>query len=153
MLLSQEIDTLRVYQNDTLVFKKALVLNHRDKSEHIISYDLINPIDKTYYVIYNDKKQLVKEGMYTSNYTYESIQYGGGFYNVKYYYYNNQGKLRAIAYLEDGRHLKTEHYKGQNELQKIRYIDKKTELPVKMEFYKNNKLKRIKVLTNYYVNG
>ncbi|MFT5820456.1 MAG: hypothetical protein ACI8ZM_001698 [Crocinitomix sp.] len=115
---SQSIDTLRVYQNDTLVFNSTFSWNNY-KCWHIspfrrlppfsIHYEIINPKDSTYYFIYNEQEQLVKEGMYSSK-CFEGETYGD-FYKCKYYYYDDKGRLAKIHYREDGHRDKGEYYK------------------------------------------
>lgn len=123
-LNSQQLDTLTVYQNDTLVFDTNVSWIQRpcQKPEWQISYKLKSPKDSTYYFIYSDKGQLVEEGLYTSKYSIDDKEYSG-FYNSKLYYYKDNGKLSRIYYQEDGRN-------------------------VKIEFYKRGKLKEIKIIQN-----
>lgn len=68
-------DTLWVSQNDTAVFRRIETMVHHpcSKPKSAVLYELINPKDGVYYLIYNDKKQLVMEGMYTAKYTYEGV--------------------------------------------------------------------------------
>ena len=154
IIFSQNVDTLRVSQNDTIFFIKIGYISHRpcSKAKIVTSYRLRNPKNSVYYYIYNDKKQLVKEGKYTSQYIYEDVKYDGGFYNLKYYNYRKNGSLSSIHYQKDGRNAKTEYYSRKNKLKRIRYIDKKTDTPTKTEYYKNNKLKETRVFTNFYAN-
>ena len=115
---SQSVDTLRVYQNDTLTFKSTLSENritcwHVDPFNRIprfsIHYEIINPMDSSYYLIYNEERQLVKEGLFTSRYI-EGETYGD-FYNCRFYDYDNKGRLVRIYYREDGDNDRAEHYK------------------------------------------
>lgn len=134
-----EIDTLWVSQNDTSVFKQEEVIGSRPCSnpERQVIYELINPKDSAYYFIYNDLQQLVIEGEYTSEYTYEGATYKqGNFYNSKNYSYNENGDLVAIHYQEDGRYVKTELFDSKKRLTEIRYIDKKSQDTKKIEIYK-----------------
>lgn len=143
---SQEIDTLRVYQNDSLVFKKMdlPVVRPCSKPRIETSYKLIHPKNNTYYFIYNDKAQLIKEGVYTSKHIYQGVEYGGNFYNSKYYSYNRNGSY-TIHYQEDGRNSKTEYYNRKNEILKTIYFDKKSQTPTKIEYYKKGKVKETEV--------
>ena len=151
---SEAIDTLRIFQNDTILFVRIGYIMKRpcSKPESGISYRLRNPKNNVYYYIYNANKQLVKEGQYTSHYSYEGKNYEGGFYNMKYYYYRKNGSLQLVHYQKDGRNFKTEFYNSRHKLKKITYSDKKTETPTKTEFYKKNKLVKTRVYTNYYAN-
>ncbi len=152
--VSEAIDTLRVYQNDTTMFTKIDYITHRPCSnpEMGTSYRLKKPENNVYYYIYNEKQQLVNEGQYTSHYTYKGVEYEGGFYNIKYFTYRKNGSLHTVHYQEDGRNSKIEFYSRRSKLKKIRYLDKETETPTKTEFYKKNKLKKTRVYTNYYAN-
>ncbi len=111
-LFSQEVDTLTVSQNDTLVFNINVSWIQRpcQKPKWNTSYKLKAPKDSTYYLIFNDTGQLVEEGLYTSKYTIDNKHYSG-FYNSKYYYYKDNGKLSRVYYQKNGRNVKTEYYK------------------------------------------
>lgn len=148
----REIDTLRVSQNDVSVFKREEEMINRPctNPELIVRYELIHPKDRAYYLIYNNKKQLVMEGKYSSEYTYEGITYKrGDFYNSKRYSYTKSGSLDVIHYMEDGRNLKTEYYDSKQRLTKITYLDKKSEGITKIEIYKNGQLKETRVYTSF----
>lgn len=147
-----DTDTLWVSQNDSTVFKKEELPMRRPESnpELYINYELIEPKDNAYYFIYNDKKQLIKEGKYTSQYTYEGIIYKqGDFYNTKNYTYKRNGNLETIHYQEDGRNLKTEYFDGEKRLTKIRYLNKKSSDIEKIEIYKNGKLKETRIYKGF----
>ena len=152
--VSEAVDTLRVYQNDPILFLLLTTIISRpcSKPKGTVSYKLRNPKNNVYYYIYNDKKQLVKEGKYTLHYSYEGVNYKGGFYNLKYYYYRKNGSLQTVHYQEDGRNSKTELYNKNHKLKQITYIDKKTETPTKMEYYRQKKKKKTRFFTNYYAN-
>ncbi len=151
---SQKTDTLRVYQNDSSVFNQMDLIQHRPCSKPVVEtqYRLIEPKDNTYYYIYNDKKLLVKEGEYTKYYVVDGVKYAAGFYNVKYLFYKKNKELSVINYQEDGRNTKSEFYTGKNEIKSIRYYDKNSGEVVKLELYKNNKLKETRMVTNFYAN-
>lgn len=73
--VAQNTDTLRVSQSDTTVFEKKIFparLHYSPipfanlfESRFRTSYELINPQNGAYYFIYDNKKQLIKEGLYT----------------------------------------------------------------------------------------
>ncbi|MGE8554218.1 MAG: hypothetical protein ACN6OB_09865 [Chryseobacterium jejuense] len=149
---SHDIDTLKVYQNDTAVFRKEeMIVKHPEaKPKLTVRYELINPKDGAYYFIYNEKKQLVKEGEYTAQYKYEGITYDqGDFYNSKTYFYKENGNLETIHYQEDGRNLKTEFFDRDKQLTKIRYFHKKTSDTDKIEVYKKEKLKETRIYKGF----
>lgn len=148
-----ERDTLRVFQNDPSVFKKTEDIITRPCSNPeptTIRYELINPKDNAYYLIYNDKKQLVLEGVYTPQYTYEGILYNkGDFYNSKTYSYTKNGNLDTVHYMEDGRNLKTEYFDTKIQLTKIRYLNKKSGELSRIELYKNGQLKETRTYVSF----
>lgn len=148
-----ERDTLRVFQNDPSVFKKTEDIITRPCSNPeptTIRYELINPQDNAYYLIYNDKKQLVLEGVYTAQYTYEGILYNkGDFYNSKTYSYTKNGNLDTVHYMEDGRNLKTEYFDTKIQLTKIRYLNKKSGELSRIELYKNGQLKETRTYVSF----
>ena len=154
---SSEIDTLWVSQNDTTVYKKEEVMIHRPCSnpEFSIRYELINPKVNSYYFIYNEQQQLVLEGKYTKEYTYEgATEKLGNFYNSKSYSYKSNGKLKAIHYMEDGRNSKLELYDRKKSLKEIIYYDKKSSDKTKIEIYDNGQLEETRIYTsfdNYYI--
>ena len=150
----QKIDTLKVYQNDELAFERIDYLAHRpcSKPKAAIRYKQLNPKDSTYYFIYNDKKKLLKEGLYTIKYPDKKTEDKGALYDSKYYYYKKNGDVVAIHYQEDGRNVKTEFYGSKNKLKKIRYIDKVSATPTKDEIYKNNTLIETRYFTSFYAN-
>lgn len=112
LAFSQEVDTLVVYQNDTTLFEARLIPTRPCSKPRLeFAYELKNPKDSTYYLIYNEKGQLVKEGLYTAKYVIDGIEQSG-FYNSKYYYYKRNGKLSQIFYQKDGRNDRTEYYKS-----------------------------------------
>ena len=151
-----EIDTLWVSQNDSTVFRQEEVMIHRPCSnpEFSIRYELINPKVNSYYFIYNEQQQLVLEGKYTKEYTYEgATEKLGNFYNSKSYSYKSNGKLKAIHYMEDGRNSKLELYDRKKRLKEITYYDKKSSDKTKIEIYDNGQLEETRIYTsfdNYY---
>ena len=151
---SQKIDTLKVYQNDELAFERIDYMAHRpcSKPKAATRYKQLNPKDSTYYIIYNDKKQLIKEGLFTIKYPDKEDEYKGAMYNSKSYYYKNNGDLVVIHYQEDGRNVKTAFYGSKNKLKKIRYIDKISATPTKDEIYKNNTLIETRYFISFYAN-
>ncbi|WP_347217795.1 hypothetical protein [Chryseobacterium sp.] len=149
---SYNTDTLKVDQNDPAVFKKEeLVMKYPESRPKLTThYELLNPKDGAYYCIYNDKKQLVKEGKYSAQYTYEGITYDqGGFYNSKTYLYKKNGNLETIHYQEDGRNLKTEFFNSEKQLTKIKYFNKKSSDTDKIEIYKRGKLKEARIYKSF----
>lgn len=153
---SKIIDTLWVSQNDSKVFlqKEVMSGNPEQRPEPITIYELISPIDGAYYYIYDNEGKLFMEGRYNSEYTYEDQVYKqGNFYNSKSYRYRDNGKLRSVHYMEDGRNVKTESYNRKEQLDEVRYIDKKSETTTKVEIYENGEVKKTRVYTsfdNYY---
>lgn len=150
--LSTEIDTVRVFQNDSNVFNKVITFVTRPCSKPQLAtfYELIEPKDGVYYFIYNEKKQLIKEGKYTASYTYEGrINENGGFYDSKSYNYKKNGKLNFIHYQEEGRNLKTEYFDSKKRIKGIRYLDKKSGDTSKIEIYKKGKLKETRVYKSF----
>lgn len=153
---SKIIDTLWVSQNDSTVFKREefLTRNHHQTPKFETRYELRDPKNGVYYFIHNNTGQLIMEGRYDSEFTYEgNLSKQGNFYNSKSYYYKKNGKLSTIHYMEDGRNLKTEHYDRKKRLTKIRYIDKKSGNTRKIEMYANGILDETRVYTsfdNYY---
>lgn len=146
-------DTLWVSQNDTLMFEKEKIIITRPCSKPELStiYNLLAPISNAYYFIYNEKQQLIKEGKYTFEYTYQgATKKTGNFYNSKDYYYNRNGCLNIIHYMVNGRSYKTEHYDRKKRLKEIRYFDKKSSDTEKIEIYKNGILKETRVYTSFY---
>lgn len=116
-------DTLRVYQNDPLVFNKVVSMNSykcwhispfRRLPLYLIRYELIDPKDSTYYFIYNEEQQLVEEGVNTSR-IIDSVEYKDLFDSINYRYH--KGKLHLIDYTEDGHWVKREFY---NRIGKLR---------------------------------
>lgn len=148
----QVTDTLRIFQDDPAVFKKEqIMVKYPDRyPKPAVRYELMNPKDGAYYLMYNDKKQLMKEGKYTSTYKYAGITYEqGGFYNPKTYFYKKNGNLETIHYQEDGRNFKTEFFDRNKQLVKIKYFNKKTSDTEKIEIYKNGKLKETRIYTAF----
>lgn len=150
IIYCQNIDTLDVRQNDTCVFKKINFISTRPcrNPEFTTRYDLKKPLDNTYYIIRNDKNQIIKKGTYKKENIIGDTT-SSGFYDLKYFYYKNN-KLITIYYTEEGRHSKTEFYDGRDMLESISYFNKKTTEGEKVEFYKNNKLVETKYYTHYY---
>lgn len=145
-------DTLWVSQNDSTVFKKKEAMLHRPcaNPELSVQYELINPKNGAYYLIYNTKKQLIMEGIYSAQYTYEGQTYKqGNFYNAKRYSYKKNGNIATIHYQEDGRNIKTEHFDSKKRLTKIKYFDKKSSNTEKIELYKKGALKETRVYTGF----
>lgn len=153
---SKVIDTLWVSQNDSKVFlqKEVMSGNPGQRPEPVTIYELKAPVDSAYYYIYDNEGKLFMEGRYDSEYTYEGITTDqGNFYNSKSYRYRDNGKLRSVHYMEDGRNLKTESYNRKEQLDEVRYIDKKSETTTKVEIYENGEVKKTRVYTsfdNYY---
>lgn len=112
MLHASEVDTLRVYQNDESQFQKELNWIHRpcQKPRFEERHVLINPKDSTYYFIYDEKNNLVEEGLYTAAYMIDGQVYSG-FLNAKYYTYRSFRRLSHVRYVKDGRNVKTEAYR------------------------------------------
>ncbi|QXP58555.1 hypothetical protein [Olleya sp. HaHaR_3_96] len=139
---SQTKDTLIVFQNDPLVFEKLELMSHRpcSKPRLEIHYKLIKPKNNTYYFIYNDKNQLVKEGTYTAKYSHEGIDYNGAFYDINYYFYRKNGNLKTVHTQKNGRNSTTEFYGRNNRLKMISYFDEKSGNLVKDVIYKKNKV-------------
>ncbi len=148
-----EVDTLWVSQIDSTVFKREEVIQRRS-GRLVTAYELIAPKIDTYYFIYNEKKQLISEGKYTKEYTYEGApSKSGNFYNTKTYDYKNNGKLNTIHYTKDGRNFKVESYDRHRRLTEITYRELKSGDVEKVEFYSNGKLKKTRIYTsfnNYY---
>lgn len=147
-----DTDTLWVSQNDSTVFRKEEVMvKHPDSYPKLsVRYILINPKDGAYYFIYNDNQQLIEEGKYTAQYTYEGITYhDGNFYNLKSYSYKKNGNLRTKHYQEDGRNLKTEFFNNDRQLTEIKYFDKKSSGIEKVEIYKKGKLKETRIYKSF----
>jgi len=145
-------DTLWVFQNDTTVFRKReLMQTHPcSKPELITSYDLIAPIDKAYYFIYNEQQQLITEGQYTYQYIYSgSTEKIGNFYDSKDYYYTRNKRLDAIHYTAAGRNHKTEYFDKKEKLKRIRYFDKNSSDIAKIEVYKKGVLKETRIYTSF----
>ena len=153
---SKIIDTVWVSQNDSTVFKREEVLtrNHHQTPKFETRYELKDPKNGVYYFIHNNIGQLIMEGRYDSEFTYEgNLSKQGNFYNSKSYYYKKNGDLTTIHYMEDGRNLKTEHYDRKKRLTKIRYLDKKSGSTTKIEIYDDGILDETRVYTsfdNYY---
>ena len=147
-----DVDTLWISQNDSTAFRKEELLIHRPDRypEFSVRYVLLNPKDGAYYFIYNDKKQLVEEGKYSAQYTYEGITYDqGNFYNLKRFSYKKNGHLQTIHYQEDGRNLKTEFFAGDGQLTQIKYFNKKSSDIDKVEIYRNGKLKETRIYKGF----
>ena len=147
-----DTDTLWVSENDSTVFRAEEVMMRRpdQRQEPSVQYELIHPENNAYYFIYNDKKQLVKEGKYAAEYTYEGQTYKqGGFYNLKNFEYKKNGDLKTIHYQEDGRNLKTEIFDSEKRLTKIIFFNKKSSDIEKIEIYKKGKLKETRIYTGF----
>ncbi|RKE88395.1 hypothetical protein [Epilithonimonas arachidiradicis] len=153
---SKIIDTLWVSQNDSIVFnqKEIMIGNPGQTPEPVTIYELKRPKDGVYYYIYDNEGKLFMEGRYDAQYTYEGhTTKQGDFYNSKTYRYRDNGKLRSVHYMEDGRNVKTELYNRKEQLDEVRYIDKKSETTTKVEIYENGEVKKTRVYTsfdNYY---
>lgn len=119
-VLSQGVDTLVVYQNDTTVFDitGSFVQWPCSKPEFHISYDLKDPKDSTFYIIYNDEEQLVEEGIYSSR-LIGGVEYSD-FFDSKYYHYHKNGKLYIVYFKEDGRTVKAEFYNKRGKFKKVK---------------------------------
>jgi hypothetical protein len=150
------LDTLWVSQNDTSVFRQEEVIISRPCSnpEFDVRYELLKPINDAYYFIYNNKKQLIEEGKYTNEYTYEGQTYKrGDFYNLKRYSYKSNGNLELIHYTEDGRNNKIEFFDSKKRLTEVTYFDKKSSNKTKVEIYNKGELEETHIYTsfdNYY---
>ena len=150
------LDTVWVSQNDTTVFRKEEVMITRPCSnpELSIRYELLKPRNEAYYFIYNGSRQLIKEGKYTSEYTYEGLTYKkGDFYNLKSYFYESNGNLKSIHYVEDGRNNKIEFFDSEKRLKEVTYFDKKSSNKTKVEIYDDGELEETHIYTsfdNYY---
>ncbi len=149
-LLFSQVDTLSVFQADTLVFNKKEVIIHRPCSNPELSvyYELKSPKENVYYFVYNPKKQLIKEGVVVFKKDEKGNVFKKYFLNKKRYYYKTNGYLDVINH--DG--IKSVYYKGKNEIKSIRYIDATSQIPTREEFYRKNKLVKTKVYTNFYAN-
>ncbi|MEJ5105748.1 hypothetical protein [Chryseobacterium sp. MYb328] len=148
----KDTDTLWVSQNDSTVFRKEDVMIKYPESHPklTVHYTLINPKNDAYYFIYNDKQQLIEEGKYTAQYTYEGISYNdGNFYNLKRYSYKKNGNLQTKHYQEDGRNLKTEFFNNDGQLTEIKYFNKKSSDIEKVEIYKKGKLKETRIYKSF----
>jgi len=149
-------DTLWVSQNDTTYFRKEKVIRSRPCSYAKLEtqYELIKPLNNAYYFIYNDKKQLIFEGKYSSEYTDEGqTNKNGYFYNSKTYQYKSNGNLESIHYMVNGRSSKTELFDRKKRVSEITYYDKKTSDKAKVEIYDEGKLDETHIYTsfnNYY---
>lgn len=147
-----DTDTLWVSQNDSTVFRKEEVMvKHPDSYPKFMEkYTLINPKDGAYYFVYNGSQQLIEEGKYTAQYTYEGITYKeGNFYNQKTYSYKKNGKLETKHVQEDGRNLKTEFFNNDGQLTEIKYFNKKSSDIEKVEIYNKGKLKETRIYKGF----
>jgi len=153
---SKIIDTLWVSQNDSKVFLQREMMsgNPGQRPEPVTIYELKAPVDGAYYYIYDNEGKLFMEGRYDAKYNYEGhTNEHGDFYNSKTYRYRDNGKLRSVHYMEDGRNVKTESYNRKEQMDEVRYIDKKSETTTKVEIYENGEVKKTRVYTsfnNYY---
>lgn len=162
---AQNTDTLRVSQSDKNTFEKQILpvrlhyspipFANLRQPRFQTHYELINPKNGAYYFIYNDKKQLIQEGIYSiRQFTYQDkTKEHGAFYDSKYYYYKKNGKLTSIHYQQDGRSRKTEYFDKKKRLKKIVFFDKKSSDTEKIEIYKKGQLKETRIYTsfdNYY---
>ena len=174
MGFAQKIDTLRVYQSDTLHFNKqvwtplqcGIALGFSRKIKPQIEYTLKTPKENTYYYIYNDQKQLVREGLLkehngeSKTYTYKK---NGKLYTVKYqgikvnkveFYHNGKIRKRMFFDAKTGDYLKIEelyknnklklqinYEKGNTRAHTRKYFDKKSGNLIKLELYEDYKLK------------
>lgn len=145
-------DTLRVSQHDTTIFKRVEHIMTRpcSKPELVQNYELIAPRDGLYYLIYNDKEQLVLEGKFSASFTYEGVTYKeGNFYDSKRYTYKKNGDLKAIYIQVDGRNKTAEFYGAKKQLTSIRYFNKKSGDTEKIELYKKGRLKETRVYSGF----
>lgn len=162
---AQKTDTLHVFQNDEKVFEKKVFLTrlhyspipfaNANQSKFQINYVLINPQIGAYYFIYNDKKQLVTEGLYAlrASENQGKINENGAFYDSKTYRYKKNGSLISIHYQLAGRNFKTAYYDRKKRLKKITYYNLKSSDTEKIEIYQKGKLKETRIYTsfkNYY---
>lgn len=147
-----ETDTLRVSQHDTTIFRSVenIVARPCSKPELVESYELIAPKDGVYYLIYNDKQQLVLEGKFSASFIYEGVTYKeGNFYNSKRYTYRKNGDLKAIYIQEDGRNKTAEFYDSKKQLTSIRYFNKESGDTEKIELYKKGELKETRIYSSF----
>lgn len=147
-----DTDTLWVSQNDSLTFRseEGVQRNPGQKAKLVTRYELRTPIDGAYYFIYNDRHQLISEGKYTASYSYEGKTINkGNFYNVKYYWYDEAGPLKAMHYQVDGRSVKTELVNKKGLITEIIYFNKKTGDKEKVEIYNKGKLKETRIYTGF----
>lgn len=115
-----------------------------------VRYELLKPRNEAYYFIYNDNKQLIEEGKYTNEYTYEGQTYNtGDFYNLKRYFYRNNGNLKSIHYMEDGRNNKIELFDNKKRVTEITYFDKKSSDKTKIEIYNDGVLEETHIYTSF----
>jgi|GEM_PF-644970 len=150
---SKIIDTLWVSQNDTAVFikKEIMTRNPERRPEPQTVYELKSPKDGIFYYIHDPKGLLVMAGRYDAQYIYDGIMTdNGNFYNVRYYSYRDDGRIKSIHYMEDGRNLKTETYNRKGQLDEVLYLDKKSGNTSKVEIYDNGEVKKTRVYTSFY---
>ncbi len=149
---SRIIDTLRVSQNDSKIFtKKEVLTRHPEKTpEPQTVYQLKEPLDGVFYYIHDSEGRLVMAGRYDAHYIYGSVRNDeGNFYNVRYYSYRKNGKLKTIHYMEDGRNLKTQTYDRKGQLDEVLYRDKKSGNTTKLEIYENGEVKKTRVYKSF----
>lgn len=149
---SAETDTLHVSQQDTSIFRRVEHIAARpcSKPELVQRYELIAPKDGVYYFIYNAKEQLVLEGIFSADFTYEGVSYKeGNFYHSKRYMYKKNGNLEAIYIQEDGRNKTAAFYNSKKQVISIRYFDKKSGDTEKNERYKNGRLKETRIYSSF----
>ncbi len=149
---ASESDTIWVSQNDSTVFKKEEVIINRPCSnpEFTMHYELLKPIDQAYYYIYNGKQQLISEGKYTKEYTYQGqTSRVGNFYNEKSYYYKKNGNLKTIHYIKDGRNDKVELYDNKRRIREITYFDNKSSDKEKVEIYNKGELEETRIYKSF----
>ncbi|WP_120259128.1 hypothetical protein [Sphingobacterium detergens] len=147
-----ETDTLRVSQHDTTIFRRVerIIARPCSKPELVENYELIAPKDGVYYLINNDKQQLVLEGKFSASFTYEGVTYKeGNFYNSKRYTYKKNGDLKAIYIQEEGRNKTAEFYDSKKQLTSRRYFNKKSGDTEKIELYKKGRLKETRVYSGF----
>ena len=149
---SKETDTIWTSQNDSTAFVKEEGYIHRPCSmpELFTSFKLIKPIDQAYYYIYNNSQQLILEGKYSAQYTYNNkIINEGDFFDNKTFTYNDDNELETIHYSVDGRNFKLELYDNDHQINEIIFYDKQSGNTSRIEIYDNNKLTKTKVYTSF----
>ncbi|WP_300675305.1 hypothetical protein [Soonwooa sp.] len=148
----KECDTLWVSQNDPKVFEKDTVLagGPGQLPKERIDYVMIAPKTDAYYYIYNEYGQLDMEGKREMRYANGNYIYPTPyFYNSKSYSYRNNGRVRSMHEIRDGRSYKTEIYDRKGKIDEIIYFDKKSGNKQKVEIYDDGKLEETRVYKSF----